>query len=342
MKAANKQIKLLFFIAAFTVLFLFISTLKYLNNELSPVNYNPSYFGNLLNIAVTFTTITGLLVAQKKKRSISRFFLTLLLTLSILPLILILIDKFTGLLNLLDSYTSEEYFFTFQIKKVHIGLLFLISFFFQLYLAVYLWSNVFFREKFVYLFSLFRTLLLLALFFIISLFYIWFYPVSLDESSSKTYDYALVPGAAVWNKKLPSPIFEARLRKALDLYRNGKIKKIILTGGKAPGELSEADAAYLFLLKLGIDDSSIIKEDKSGTTLQQVKFLYNYQKEKNNSGKIVFISDKFHLPRISQTCSFFGIKVDLIPSGYKMIFSRAFYYRLREGIALILFWLFAI
>jgi len=342
LKSANKQIKLPFFIAAFTVLFLFISTLKYLNNELSPVNYKPSYFGNLLNITMTLTTITGLLIAKKKVRSISKIFLNLLLILSIVPLILILIDKFTGLLDLLDSYTSEEYFFTFQIKKVHIGLLFLISFFFQLYIAVYLWSSVFFREKFIYLLSFLRTLLLLMLLFIISLFYIWFYSASFEEPSGKTYDYALVPGAAVWNKKLPSPIFEVRLRKALDLYRSKKIKKIILTGGKAPGELSEAEAAYLFLLNLGIDDSSIIKEDKSGTTLQQVKFLYNFQKENRSPGKIAIISDKFHLPRIRQTCSFFDIKVDLIPSGYKMIFSRAFYYRLREGIALILFWLFAI
>jgi uncharacterized SAM-binding protein YcdF (DUF218 family) len=342
LKPAKKQISLPFLIAAVIALFVFISTLKYLNNGLNPVGYNPYFFGNLLNIIVTFLTIAGLITAKRKSKNLSGILLYLLLILSVTPLILIFIDKYTGLLNLLDSYTSEEYFFTFQIKKIHVGLLFLISYFFQLYMMIYLWSRALSKERTVYLVSFFRTLLLLTLFFVISLFYVWFYPASPEEIKGKTYDYALVPGAAVWNKKSPSPIFEARLRKTLDLYRSGIVKKIILTGGKAPGELSEADAGYHFLLNLGVDTRSIIKEDKSGATREQIKYLYYIKNANSNSENLAIISDKFHLPRINQTCGFFGIKADLIPSGYKMIFSRAFYYRLREGIALILFWLFAI
>ncbi|MGK9367948.1 YdcF family protein [Melioribacter sp. Ez-97] len=342
MKSARKQISLPFLIPAVVALFLFITTLKYLNNQLNPLDYNPYFIGNLLNIIVMFLTITGLIAANRKSKNLSRMFLSVLLILSYTPLILIFIDKFTGLLNLLDSYTSEEYFFTFQIKKIHVGLLFLVSYFFQLYLMIYLWSCALSKEKAVYLVSLFRTLLFFVLFFIISLFYVWFYPAPKEGIKGRIYDYALVPGAAVWNKKSPSPIFEARLRKTLDLYRSGIVKKIILTGGKAPGELSEADAAYHYLLNLGVDARSIIKEDKSGTTREQVKYLFHIKNENGNPENLAIISDKFHLPRISQTCGFFGIKADLIPSGYKMIFSRAFYYRLREGIALILFWLFAI
>src|SRR5262245_27195005 len=51
---------------------------------------------------------------------------------------------------------------------------------------------------------------------------------------------AVVLGAAQWNGD-PSPVLQARLDHALDLYHRGVVKRIILTGGVGPGDrFSEA------------------------------------------------------------------------------------------------------
>ena len=46
---------------------------------------------------------------------------------------------------------------------------------------------------------------------------------------------ALVLGAAQWNGD-PSPVLRARLDHALDLYRRGQVRQIILTGGVGAGD----------------------------------------------------------------------------------------------------------
>src|SRR5882762_6280152 len=47
-----------------------------------------------------------------------------------------------------------------------------------------------------------------------------------------TGDAAIVLGAAVWGNEV-SPVFRERINHAIDLYRSGKARKIILTGGRS-------------------------------------------------------------------------------------------------------------
>ena len=42
-------------------------------------------------------------------------------------------------------------------------------------------------------------------------------------------DAAIVLGAAVWGNEV-SPVFRERINHAIDLYRSGKVRKIIFTG----------------------------------------------------------------------------------------------------------------
>src|SRR5688500_12278425 len=55
-----------------------------------------------------------------------------------------------------------------------------------------------------------------------------------------TRDCAIVLGAAVRGDK-PSPVFEGRLEHALELFRQGGIRHLILTGGSGgEGEIPES------------------------------------------------------------------------------------------------------
>ncbi|HEV2765160.1 MAG TPA: YdcF family protein, partial [Pyrinomonadaceae bacterium] len=44
-------------------------------------------------------------------------------------------------------------------------------------------------------------------------------------------DAAVVLGAAVWTRR-PSPVFRERINHAVELYKRGRVRKLILTGGR--------------------------------------------------------------------------------------------------------------
>src|SRR5919112_550563 len=64
-------------------------------------------------------------------------------------------------------------------------------------------------------------------------------------------DAAVVLGAAVWSADV-SPVFRERINHGIDLYRKGKVRKLIFTGGQGnPGEPTESSAAKKYALKNG-------------------------------------------------------------------------------------------
>src|ERR1700754_1899683 len=68
-------------------------------------------------------------------------------------------------------------------------------------------------------------------------------------------DAAVVLGAAVWSQGV-SPVFRERINHAIDLYRRGRVHKIIFTGGQGNrNEPTEAAAARDYALSNGISPS---------------------------------------------------------------------------------------
>jgi vancomycin permeability regulator SanA len=77
-------------------------------------------------------------------------------------------------------------------------------------------------------------------------------------SDSSPADAAVVLGAAVWGRQ-PSPVFEERIKHAIDLYETGQVKVIIFTGGRGDGEqLAESIVASGYAVGHGVapQDSS--------------------------------------------------------------------------------------
>ena len=64
---------------------------------------------------------------------------------------------------------------------------------------------------------------------------------------------AIVFGAAVWSIDKPSPMFKARIDRSHELFKNESVHAIQVTGGNAPGELSEAQTALNRLIELGVE-----------------------------------------------------------------------------------------
>jgi uncharacterized SAM-binding protein YcdF (DUF218 family) len=117
------------------------------------------------------------------------------------------------------------------------------------------------------------------------------------------------------------------------------ITKLAVTGSNAPNEKSEALIAEEVLIKLGIDPSLIAIETNSHSTIEQVLFIRNELQNKQGWKKFVIISDQYHLARVLEMAKFNGITAIGAPSNINQNFFDLFFYRLRESVALLAYWL---
>ncbi|MGH2574138.1 MAG: YdcF family protein [Ignavibacteria bacterium] len=163
----------------------------------------------------------------------------------------------------------------------------------------------------------------------------------LEKNKSK-HDAGIILGAAVWGGNRPSPILKERINKGFDLYKKGEIKNIVLTGGGAPGEMTEAEVAKNELLKRGVEEKYIFVENRSNSTLQQIAYINKNLYKKNNWNEVILISDNFHLFRSKQISIFFGMKVYTTASDTPLSTESDFNYSLKESFAVLYFWLFGI
>lgn len=109
-------------------------------------------------------------------------------------------------------------------------------------------------------------------------------------------DAGIVLGASVWNDR-PSPVFEQRIRHALELYRRGQIGAIIFTGGLGPGDaLSEAEAARAYALREGLPDERLFVESVSTNTYQNLQQAGQIAAQQG-FGRVLVISDPLHMKR---------------------------------------------
>jgi uncharacterized SAM-binding protein YcdF (DUF218 family) len=109
-------------------------------------------------------------------------------------------------------------------------------------------------------------------------------------------DAAIVLGAAVWGEQV-SPVFRERINHAIDLYRQGKVRKIIFTGGQGnKDEETEAVAAREYAIRSGIPNQDIFIEQSSHTTYENV--LYAKQvADAHGLKKVLIVSDPLHMKR---------------------------------------------
>lgn len=124
-------------------------------------------------------------------------------------------------------------------------------------------------------------------------------------------DYLMVLGGNVIGEDTPSPQLLERMKAAAAYLKENTECFIIPCGGcfRNGQKKSEAEIIADYLVEQGIDESRIILEDKSTTTVENFKFALEIIK--NHSGKdisetrIAFLSSDYHIYRaalFAKTC----------------------------------------
>ena len=114
------------------------------------------------------------------------------------------------------------------------------------------------------------------------------------DEISKNYESAIVLGAAAYDYSL-STVLEDRMNTAIKLYKNKKIKKIIVSGSGY-----EVNAMKKYAIKNGVLENDIIGDNSGFNTFSSMKNI-------ENAKNIIIISQKYHLPRALFIASHFNI-----------------------------------
>ena len=117
-----------------------------------------------------------------------------------------------------------------------------------------------------------------------------------EKDETRPADAAIVLGASVYDNS-PSPVFCERINHAVDLYNDGYVETIIMTGGVGEGNIrSEADIAREYAEQQGISAESIYIEENSKITdenLRNAKAIMN----EHDLDTALIVSDPLHMKR---------------------------------------------
>jgi len=126
------------------------------------------------------------------------------------------------------------------------------------------------------------------------------------RDEARTADAIVVLGAAQYNGT-PSQIYGARLAHAVDLFEAGLAPTLVVTGGKAEGDLTtEAAAGRAYALARGVPEGAILAEDQGRTTLESLEAVAVLMQAEGMSSA-VFVSDRTHLLRVLRIATDEGI-----------------------------------
>jgi uncharacterized SAM-binding protein YcdF (DUF218 family) len=134
-----------------------------------------------------------------------------------------------------------------------------------------------------------------------------------DASSDAPADAAVVLGAAVWGAEV-SPVFRERINHGIGLYRKGRVRKLIFTGGRGNGgEPTESAAARRYALRAGVPAADILIEEESHNTYENI--LYAKQlADARGVRKVLIVSDPLHMRRAVAMAMDVGLAAEPSPT----------------------------
>lgn len=154
---------------------------------------------------------------------------------------------------------------------------------------------------------------------------------SLPQSAPKT---AIVLGAALWENE-PSPALKERLLRAKELIDEGKVERLILSGGLGSrDQLTEAEAMRRFLVSKGVPNERILLETESHNTFANIQ---NSAKLLDGSNEVILVTHDYHMYRALQIAKELQLTAVPYPAHSQVLFGP--YHKLRETLAIMKYYI---
>lgn len=151
-----------------------------------------------------------------------------------------------------------------------------------------------------------------------------------DLASIPVAQVALVPGAGITADDRPTLALRDRIDGAIELYRAGKVQKIVMSGDNSSIYYNEPGAMANYAIEQGIPESDIVLDyagRRTYDTCYRAKEIFGLD-------SVIITTQKYHLPRMVFLCEQFGLNTTGIPvkqSDY--ILNRYMLWNVREVLA---------
>jgi uncharacterized SAM-binding protein YcdF (DUF218 family) len=131
-------------------------------------------------------------------------------------------------------------------------------------------------------------------------------------TTSEPAEFIIILGARV-KGTVPSLSLQYRIDAAAAYLNEHPDVIAVASGGQGPGEdISEAEAIKQGLMNQGIDESRIIVENQSTSTIENIKF--SKKLIPNHIEKGLLVSNDFHLFRAKMIAKDYGLKLEGLPA----------------------------
>jgi len=117
---------------------------------------------------------------------------------------------------------------------------------------------------------------------------------------------AIVFGAGLRRDGTPTPILRDRVETAADLYLNGRVEKLLMSGDNRFVEYNEPESMRQYALSLGVPDEAIVLDyagRRTYDTCYRAKVIFGLR-------SALLVTQGFHLPRALFICNALGVKAD--------------------------------
>ncbi len=147
-------------------------------------------------------------------------------------------------------------------------------------------------------------------------------------------DYVIVLGAGL-NGSRPSRPLQQRINTAYEYSISHPDAILILSGGQGPDEaISEAECMRRELISMGIPEERLIKEERSTSTEENIRYSYLILKNRGDDGtKIGVLTNSFHIYRARLQASLQDHYVYGVPA--LTLFPIGIHYTVREFFGLL-------
>lgn len=137
---------------------------------------------------------------------------------------------------------------------------------------------------------------------------------------------AIVFGAGLRRDGTPTTVLSDRIRTAADLYQQGKVERLLMTGSVREG-YDEPAAMALAAEALGVPSSDILIDPAGLRTLDSCARAQRVFGVRS----ALLVSQRFHLPRALALCSAVGVDADGVAADLSRYSTRARrFWELRE------------
>jgi len=114
-----------------------------------------------------------------------------------------------------------------------------------------------------------------------------------QDPGAETFDAIVVLGCRVFADGRPSASLERRVNRAVQLFRQNKAPRIILTGGLGDSPISEARAAARIAEGLGVPTDALVLEERSTTTEENAREAAR----STDASRVLVVTDSYHVFR---------------------------------------------